>query len=193
MSNQRVLVVDDDEKIRFTMQRILTAEGLDVSTASDGAEGLIVFEQVRPDLVLLDVSMPRLNGFEVCERLKGDAETRLVPVVIVTSGADLDNRVRGIDAGADDFLSKPFERVELIARVRSLLRLKRYTDELERAEAVLLALARAIEGKDPYTEGYCERALRAVVRACPDAGRAAGPARRGSDGAAARRRGARHR
>jgi putative two-component system response regulator len=157
MPQQKVLVVDDEEMIRNNLVRILQKDGLDVVTACNGQEALQVFREQQPDLVLLDILMPLMNGFEVCEHIKGDPQTRLTPVVLVTSSSATENRVRGIEAGADDFLGKPFERIELSARVRSLLRLKRYTDELERAETVLMALARSIEGKDPYTEGHCER------------------------------------
>ena len=101
--------------------------------------------------------MPRMGGFEVCRHLKQNPETRLTPVVLVTELAATEDRIQGIEAGANEFLSKPVDRNELLARVRSLLALKGYTDELERAESVLFALARSIEGKDPYTEGHCER------------------------------------
>src|SRR3990172_7410316 len=101
--------------------------------------------------------MPYRNGFEVCQRLKSNPATRLTPVVLVTGLAATEHRIRGIEAGADDFLNKPFDQSELLARVRSLLNLKAYTDELENAEAVVFALARSIEGKDPYTENHCER------------------------------------
>jgi len=157
VDQQKVLVADDEAVIRSNIRRMLKGEGLEVLTAGDGEEALTLFKEMQPDLVLLDIMMPKLNGFQVCERLKNDPDTMLTPVIIVTSSSSMDNRVRGIEAGADDFLVKPFERVELTARVRSLLRLKRYTDELERAETVLFALARAIEGKDPYTKGHCER------------------------------------
>ncbi len=157
MSTQKVLVVDDEASIRHTLERMLKKEGLEVLTASDGQEALDVFEASKPDLVLLDVKMPKMNGFEVCERLKADPESNLTPVVMVTSSASPENRVRGLDLGANDFISKPFERVELTARVRSLLSLKRSTDELERAETVLFSLAISIEGKDTYTGGHCER------------------------------------
>jgi putative two-component system response regulator len=98
-----------------------------------------------------------MNGLEVCRAIKGNPETVLVPVVMITALTATKDRVAGIEAGADDFLTKPVEREQLLARVRSLLRQKAFTDELERAEAVLFALARSIEGKDPYTQGHCER------------------------------------
>jgi putative two-component system response regulator len=157
MAKQKVLVVDDEETIRRGLERMLVKEDLDVTTAADGEEALVAFEKIRPDLVLLDIMMPKLNGLQVCERVKSTPEGRLTPVIIVTSSSAVENRIRGIETGADDFLTKPFERVELTTRVKSLLRIKRYVDELDRAETVLCALARAIEGKDPYTEGHCER------------------------------------
>ncbi|MGH9861996.1 MAG: HD-GYP domain-containing protein [Candidatus Acidiferrales bacterium] len=152
-----ILIVDDNAAVRELMAELLRVQGFSVVTAADGRQALEEFARRKPDLVLLDVVMPGLDGFEVCQQLKRDPDNRLVPVVLVTGLTATQDRVRGIEAGADDFLSKPVDRTELFARVRSLLSLKAYTDELERAEAVLFALARSIEGKDPYTEGHCER------------------------------------
>ncbi len=159
-----VLVVDDDLAIRELMTELLAAEDLHVSTAADGRACLRQLEYERPDLVLLDVGMPLVNGFEVCRQLKNDAETRLIPVILLTGLSAMRDRIEGLKAGADDFLSKPVDRSELLARVHSLLGKKRYTDELERAETVLFTLARSIEGKDPYTQGHCERLSQYSVR-----------------------------
>ncbi len=153
----KILVVDDDAANRELLEEFLVAEGLEVVTAPDGRSSLEAFARLEPDLVLLDVNMPFVDGFEVCRRLKSNPETRLTPVVLVTALSATDDRVRGIKVGADGFLSKPVDHSELLAHVRSLLSLKAYTNELERAESVLFALARSIEGKDPYTEGHCER------------------------------------
>jgi putative two-component system response regulator len=101
--------------------------------------------------------MPHLNGFEVCQKIKSNPETYLIPIVLVTALSDKKDRIEGIEAGADDFLTRPVDRTELLARVGSLLKLKYRTDELERAESVLFTLAQSIEGKDPYTHGHCER------------------------------------
>jgi putative two-component system response regulator len=150
-------VVDDDVGNRELLKELLQLHDLEVDTAPDGQQALEEFRHSHPDLVLLDVNMPVVNGFDVCRQIKSDPETRLTPVIMITGLRARDDRVRGIQAGADDFLSKPIERNELMARVRSLLSLKAFTDELERAESVLFALARSIEGKDPYTHGHCER------------------------------------
>lgn len=152
-----ILIAEDDPTVRTLLERLLRREGFDVVTAPDGESALRLFKDAQPDLVLLDVMMPDPDGFEVCRHLKSDPDTMLTPVVLLTGLGAVRDRVRGIEAGTDEFLSKPFERVELLARVRSLLRVKSYTDELERAESVVLTLARSIEGRDPYTEGHCER------------------------------------
>lgn len=152
-----VLIADDHESSLLGLEGLLCREGYQVLTASDGEQALTVFRRLHPDLLLLDVNMPRMNGLEVCRTIKRNPETALVPVVMITALTATKDRVAGIEAGADDFLTKPVEREQLLARVRSLLRQKAFTDELERAEAVLFALARSIEGKDPYTQGHCER------------------------------------
>ena len=153
----KILVVDDDMVGRAAVCQMLRDEGFTVTEAVDGDTALEQFYKDPPDLVLLDVIMPEPNGFEVCQRLKDDPETRLIPVVLLTGLDSTGDRVEGIEAGADEFLSKPVESVELMARVRSLLNLKRFTDDLEHAESVILALASAIEARDPLTEGHCQR------------------------------------
>jgi putative two-component system response regulator len=152
-----ILVADDQASNRELFSELLTAQGLKVITAADGAAALDQLSRVATDLVLLDVMMPQLNGFEVCEKIKAHPETYLIPVILVTGLSDKESRIEGIRVGADDFLTRPVDRTELLARVRSLLKLKQRTDELECAEAVLFSLARSIEGKDPYTHGHCER------------------------------------
>jgi putative two-component system response regulator len=162
-SRTRILAVDDSFLEREMLKDELTNEGYQVSTARDGEEALVKVAEALPDLILLDVIMPNLDGYEVCRRLKADGRTILIPVVMITSLNATEERIRGIEAGADDFLSKPFNRQELLTRVRSLLRLKRHTDELENAETVLFSLALSVEAKDPYTTGHCDRLARYSV------------------------------
>ncbi|HYL68102.1 MAG TPA: HD domain-containing phosphohydrolase [Candidatus Limnocylindria bacterium] len=153
----KILIVDDESAARAALEALLRREGFEVRDASDGASALAECAKFRPDLILLDILMPGLNGFEVCRRIKATPETRLTPVVLITGLSATEDRIEGINAGADDFLSKPIDINELLARTRSLLRLKQITDELENAEAVVFTLAQSIEARDPYTRGHCER------------------------------------
>ncbi|WP_110933598.1 response regulator transcription factor [Paenibacillus bouchesdurhonensis] len=117
-----ILVIDDDEKITSMLRRGLAFEGYDVYTANDGMEGLSMMLTADPDLIILDVMMPKLDGFEVCRRLREGGST--VPVLMLTAKDEVENRVKGLDTGADDYLVKPFALEELLARVRALLRRK---------------------------------------------------------------------
>jgi putative two-component system response regulator len=161
---QRILIVDDDSGARVALETLLRREGFELRIAHDGTTALAECASFRPDLILLDIMMPGMSGFEVCRRIKATPETRLTPVVLITGLSDTEDRIQGINAGADDFLSKPIDFNELLARTRSLLRLKQYTDELENAEAVLLSLAFGIEARDPYTRGHCERLAQMATR-----------------------------
>lgn len=152
----RVLVVDDLAGNRQVISAMLSRQGYTVITAGSGSEALAALSE-RPDLVLLDVMMPGLDGFEVCRLIKGDPESRFIPVVLITALTCAEDRIRGIEAGADDFLSKPFNMLELCARVRSLIRMKGYTDELDTADSVILSLGLTIEARDPSTNGHCQR------------------------------------
>lgn len=153
----KILIVDDENSARGALEFLLRREGYEVRDASDGEQALAECAAFRPDLILLDILMPGIDGFEVCKRIKATPETRLTPVVLITGLSDTEDRIQGINAGADDFLSKPIDINELLARTRSLLRLKQYTDELENAETVLFSLALSIEARDPYTRGHCDR------------------------------------
>lgn len=153
----RILVVDDLATNRDQLTALLKQEGHSVYVARDGAEALDVVAREQPDLVLLDVMMPKMNGFEACRELKRQTSTCLIPVVLVTALQDSGDKLRGIEVGADDFLTKPFNAVELQARVQSLLRIKRYTDDLDSADSVIMSLALTIEARDAYTKGHCER------------------------------------
>lgn len=156
----KILVVDDKLDTLLLLRELLSSRGHEVITATEADEAMELVHSDKPDLVLLDVVMPGKSGYELCRELKEDPFTRLIPIILITGLSDRDDRVRGIEAGADDFLSKPLYPEELFARVKSLLKLKEFTDELENAEAVLVALALGIESRDPYTGNHCERLAR---------------------------------
>ena len=158
-----ILVADDNAGIREPLLELLRSHSYHVIEAADGEQAFLEICSQPVDLALLDVQMPGRSGFSVCRAIKSRPETRFVPVVLITGLSGAEDRMQGIEAGADDFLNKPVRREELLARVRSLVRLKRYTDELENAETVLCMLARSIEAKDPYTEGHCDRLSRYTV------------------------------
>lgn len=153
----KVLVVDDHAASRMTAVALLGMEGYEVIEAESGSTAVHLVAQKQPDLILLDVMMPEMDGFEVCQLLKQDEQTRLIPVIFITALNDRRSRIRGIEVGADDFLSKPFDRVELAARVKSLVRQKRLNEDLDHAEKALFSIARAIESRDPNTGDHCER------------------------------------
>ena len=115
----RVLVVEDDDAIADVLRRSLRAEGHDVRTAGDGVEALRAAEEFAPDLVVLDLGLPRLDGLEVAKRIRAESD---VPILMLTARTETEDRVEGLDSGADDYLPKPFERAELLARIRALLR-----------------------------------------------------------------------
>lgn len=156
----KVLVADDHESTLTGMRDLLEAAGHVVHTASNGAEALRLAAAERPDVILLDVVMPGMSGTNVCSELKHALETRLTPVVLISGSGDRGTRLKGLQAGADDFLNKPVDAEELRVRVASAIRLKRLTDELDSAESLFLTLGRIVEARDPYTEGHCERLAR---------------------------------
>jgi putative two-component system response regulator len=153
----RILVVDDQPSIAGLMRQLLTMRGYDVVTAANVDQAEAEVRNAPPDLILSDVMMPGRSGYDLCRSMKENPATRLIPFVLITGLSDSTDKVRGIESGADDFLNKPVLAEELIARVKSLLRLKEFTDELENADSVLCTLGLIVEGRDPYTEGHCER------------------------------------
>src|SRR2546426_7181447 len=153
----RILVVDDNPDTMMLMRELLQIRGYDVVAVPDAAQAEAEIRRQPPDLILSDVIMPGKSGYEFCRELKGNPATRLIPFVLITGLSDREDKLHGIEAGADDFLNKPIFAEELFARVKSLVKLKEFTDELETAESVLCTLGLSVESRDPYTEGHCER------------------------------------
>jgi putative two-component system response regulator len=181
-THSTILIVDDNESIRELLAAILTSPDYLIITAAHGEEALALADRHQPDLVLLDVMMPGMDGFEVCRRLRAATRTAEVPILMVTALDDRDSRMRGIEAGADDFLSKPTDRTELRARVRTITRLDRYRrlhDERARREmalreaadqlayaydATLEGWARALDLRDHETEGHSRRVTELTIK-----------------------------
>jgi len=156
----RILIVDDDLAIVKVMQNYLIRSGFYTFAAFDGEEALKKVEEVSPDLIVLDVMMPKLDGYEVCKILKENDKTRFIPIIMVTAFGEKRNKIKGIEIGADDFLTKPLDVDELLAKVRSLLRLKYLIEQLDNAENILFSLVNIIDAKDSYTGGHSERVTR---------------------------------
>src|ERR1700694_2759462 len=154
---QIFLVVDDNLRNAALLKELLQSRGYETVAVQSAAAAEAEIAQQAPDLILLDVVMPGKSGYDVCRALKEDSKTRLIPIVMITGLTAREDRLRGIEAGADDFLTKPISSEELFARVRSLLKLKEFTDELETVDSVLCTLGLSVEARDPYTEGHCDR------------------------------------
>lgn len=152
-----ILVVDDHPEGAALMCELLATRGYHANIVHHAEDAEDAIRREPPDLILLDVVMPGKSGYDLCRELKEDPATRLIPIVLITGLTDRQDRLRGIEAGADDFLNKPIFPEELFARVKSLLKLKEFTDELETAESVICSLGLSVESRDPYTEGHCDR------------------------------------
>lgn len=157
LSGARILVVDDDPTVHAIVGRFCETSQYVVSHARDGAEALKMIQDSPPDLVLCDVRMPVMDGIELCHRLKSDPTTELLPVILLSALTSSREQEEGLDAGADEYLTKPFRKTEGMARIRAMLRMKLLQDQLDRTEQVLFALARAVEARDHCTGGHIER------------------------------------
>ena len=160
MAQATILVVDDELTVRETLEDYLTTYGYRIVTAASAEAALEVLERSAVDLILTDVHMQSMSGVELCARLKGEARFQFTPIVLLTAHTDLEARVAGLVAGADDFFAKPVEFAELRTRVAVLLRVKALLDQREQAENVIKTLGETIEARDPYTGGHCQRLAR---------------------------------
>jgi putative two-component system response regulator len=152
-----VLVVDDEPAVQRFLSRLLGTQGYTVECAGDGDSALRAIAEHSPHVVLLDIDLPDISGLDLCRRLRQNAATRLTPVIFITASDARALRIEGLEAGADDFLTKPVDTAELLARVRSLVRIKQYTDDLDSAASIILTLATMIESRDGYSPGHCHR------------------------------------
>jgi putative two-component system response regulator len=157
---QSILVVDDNLVNAALLKEMLAGRGYQTVAVQSAAAAEAEIRREAPDLILLDVVMPGKSGYQLCRELKEDSKTRLIPIVMITGLSARQDRLEGIESGADDFLTKPICPEELFARVSSLLKLKEFTDELETVDSVLCTLGLSVESRDPYTEGHCERLAR---------------------------------
>ncbi|MDJ0783474.1 MAG: diguanylate cyclase [Desulfosarcinaceae bacterium] len=158
-----ILVVDDNPLNLKMMSSILKINGYSVLQAASGHEALHTCQKFEVDLVLLDIMMPEMDGFETCRRLKTQEHTRMIPVILLTALDDAESRLQGIEAGADDFISRPPNKTELLARTRSLIKVRHLNQSLTNVENVLFSMARAVEAKDEYTQGHIERVANLAV------------------------------
>ena len=148
----KVLIVDDDKENVDLIAYFLKPQNYKIITAHDGVEALKLVEKEIPDIILLDIKLPKMDGFEVCERIKKKAPTQFIPIIMITALKDLKSKIRSLEAGADDFISKPFENIELLTRVKSLLRIKKYHDELEKKNKELAGKNQALQRMDQFKE-----------------------------------------
>ncbi len=157
---QAILIVDDNPTNVELLCAQLKPFNYDLRTAFDGEQALKKIETDPPDLILLDLMMPQISGYEICEKLKKNKKTQLIPVIVITALKELNDKIKAIEMGADDFLMKPFNKLELITRIRSLLKLKELYDNVEMSEDIIFTLAEMLEAKDIYTRGHSERVAR---------------------------------
>ena len=159
----RILIVDDNPANVELLKSQLKPYPYKLECAFDGEEALEKVRKSPPDLLLLDIMMPRISGFEICRRLKNDKATQFIPIIVITALQEQSDKLKAIELGADDFLVKPINRLELTTRIKSLLRMKLLHDDLDTSESILFSLAEALEAKDFYTRGHSDRVAQLTV------------------------------
>ncbi len=154
---ERILIVDNEVRMAQEMVKLLEHEGYSVEVVPDGRQAIDSIEARPPDLILSDITIRYINGFHLCRMMKGDPATSHIPVVLITGLTRPEDRIKGIQAGANDIIAKPFDPLELKTRIRSALNLKSLNAQLENIDEIVLAFSRAVEARDPYTRGHSER------------------------------------
>ena len=155
LSRPRVAVIEDDAAVRRVLGRILEDAGYGVIAVADGENGLRAVAEHQPDLLILDLTLPRIDGLEICRRLRADPHTVTLPIIVLTAHTSTSDMVASLDAGADDFVTKPFQQVELLARLRSAFRTRDVIRRMEQAHDIVVALANAVEAKDLGLKDHC--------------------------------------
>jgi|GEM_PF-237954 len=159
-----VLAVDDNEQNLEILEEYLTSWGYDVAMARDGREALGLYPRTNPSIIVLDVMMPNMDGYEACARIKGEAGGRMIPILMLTALTDTDDKIKALECGADDFLNKPINKDELRTRVRSLIKIRNLRKELDSSENIIMTLGTALENKDARAAGHVQRVAQYAAR-----------------------------
>ena len=166
----RILIVDDNRVNVELIKAQLKPYRYDIEVAYDGEEALSKIASDPPDMLLLDLMMPKISGYEVCRSIKQNKDTQFIPVIVITALQELDDKLKAIELGADDFLVKPFNKLELTTRIKSLLKMKALHDDLDTSESILFSLVAALEAKDGYTSGHSERVSALAIKLAKELG-----------------------